>query len=179
MNTLHCFWLVYFVCLSVPEEIPITISHWAPDKDAKQSPYSIVPNFHQHRTLVCLFWSWNLHCAHAPANPTTARQKCFELLNCLDYRAHNRPQLASDYFLHSIKRNWETYINSSFSFVNLISIYSFELVTEKTKINYWPLMISYCCFNYSTVWLNAALWKASRHILITTHIIFRISNRAN
>ena len=36
---------------------------------------------HQHRTLVCLFWSGNLHCAHSPANPTTACQACFELLD--------------------------------------------------------------------------------------------------
>ena len=36
---------------------------------------------HQHRTLVCLFWSGNLHFAHSPANPTSACQECFELLD--------------------------------------------------------------------------------------------------
>ena len=36
---------------------------------------------HQHRTLVCLFWSGNLHYAHSPANPTTTLQECFELLD--------------------------------------------------------------------------------------------------
>ena len=36
---------------------------------------------HQHRTLVCLLWSGNLHCAHLPANLTTARQEFFELLD--------------------------------------------------------------------------------------------------
>ena len=35
----------------------------------------------QHRPLVCLFWSGNLHCAHSPANPTTALQECFEVLD--------------------------------------------------------------------------------------------------
>ena len=28
----------------------------------------------EHRTLVYLFWSWNLHYAHSPANPTAACQ---------------------------------------------------------------------------------------------------------
>ena len=38
-------------------------------------------SFHQHRTLVCLFWSGNLNCPHSPANPTAARQECFKLLD--------------------------------------------------------------------------------------------------
>ena len=54
---------------------------------------------HQHRTLVCLFWSGNLHCAHSPANPTTARQECFELLdvsNSPNYSfSNNLPSLGS------------------------------------------------------------------------------------
>ena len=35
---------------------------------------------HQHRTLVCLFWSRNLHCSFT-MNLTTARQECFDLLD--------------------------------------------------------------------------------------------------
>ena len=38
-------------------------------------------SFHQHRTLVCLFWSGKLHWALSPENPTTACQECFELLD--------------------------------------------------------------------------------------------------
>ena len=44
---------------------------------------------HQHRTLVCLFWSGNLHCAHSPVNPTAARQECFELLDVSNSSNHS------------------------------------------------------------------------------------------
>ena len=71
----------------VTEEIPITISRRAPDKEAWPSPYisllflTLALSSHQHRTLVCLFWPGILDCAHSPANPTAARQECFELLD--------------------------------------------------------------------------------------------------
>ena len=39
---------------------------------------------HQHRTLVCLLWSGNLHFAPSPANPTLTCQECFELLDVSD-----------------------------------------------------------------------------------------------
>ena len=66
----------------------ITVSWRAPDKEARPSPYHycsyLTPKpalwSHQHRTLVRLYLSGNIHCAYPPANPTTARQECFELL---------------------------------------------------------------------------------------------------
>ena len=38
---------------------------------------------HQHRTLVCLFWSGNLHCTNSPANPYCCSPKALKATGCI------------------------------------------------------------------------------------------------
>ena len=76
--------------------------HSRPDsaKEARPSPYHYCSYFlgrHYHLTSIELwsayFWSGNLLCAHSPANPTTARQECFALLdvsNTTNYSFYNK-----------------------------------------------------------------------------------------
>ena len=72
----------------VTEEIPIYSITAGSRQGSLAKPLSLlfqIPrpalSSHQHRTLVCLFWSGNLHWAHSPRNTTTTRQECFELMD--------------------------------------------------------------------------------------------------
>ena len=73
-------------CLFVTEEIPITVSRRAPDKEARPSPLSLMFLGRRYHLTSLELWSayFDLEtysCAHSPANPTTAHQECFELLD--------------------------------------------------------------------------------------------------
>ena len=77
-------------CLFVAEDIPMYYSITACSRQgilAKLlSILFLTPRLalssYQHWTLICLFWSGNLHlhCAHSAANPTTACQEYFDLV---------------------------------------------------------------------------------------------------
>ena len=77
----NCLFVLY-----VTEEIPITVSCWAPDKETRPCPYHYCSKFLGqcfHLTSIEL-WSacFDLEtCAHLAANPTTACQGYFGLLN--------------------------------------------------------------------------------------------------
>ena len=78
-GNIQCRWSVFVI-----EEIPITVSRQAPDKETRHwiSLFLLTPrpalSYHQHRTLDCLFLIWNLNSAHLPSNPTTTGQEFFE-----------------------------------------------------------------------------------------------------
>ena len=60
-----CFLKSPNYCLFVTEDIPVTVSQWATNKEARPSPYLLfltprpAISSHQHRT----FWSGNLFCS--------------------------------------------------------------------------------------------------------------------
>ena len=82
-------WYVSWTFLLVTEEIPITVSPQAPDKEAWPSPYhqcSLLLGWCYHLTIIELWSAYfdlktytTVHCAHSPAKPTAARQECFVL----------------------------------------------------------------------------------------------------
>ena len=89
--------LLVCLYLFVIDEISITVSRRAPDKEArpKAKPLSLLtltPRPGYHLTSLELWSAYfdleTYNCARSPANPTTAHQECFELLDVLNRSNH-------------------------------------------------------------------------------------------
>ena len=89
LAVLHCLFVCLFVCNRWDNYYSITAGSRQGSLANPLSLLFLTPrpalSSHQHRILVCLFWSWNLHHSEqsAPPNPIAACQECFELLDVL------------------------------------------------------------------------------------------------